>query len=145
MDATGIPGGLAADIFAGIADAVIFADREGTIRGWNEGAAAIFGFSAADALEQNLDLIIPERLRAAHWKGYHAAIERGATTGGRRARLTRGTHRDPDRKLYVEMSFAIVLDDNGAVEGSVAVARDVTERHLAEVEARRQRAGSAAH
>ncbi len=31
-------------------------------------------------------------------------------------------------KLYVEMTFAVVKDDAGAVVGSVAVARDVTAR-----------------
>lgn len=121
-----------ADILANIADAVIYADRNGIIRTWNEGATTVFGFSEAEAVGQNLDLIIPERLREAHWRGFHAAIARGATTGGRRARLTRGTHRQAGRALYVEMSFAIVADPGGSVSGAVAVARDVTERHLEE-------------
>jgi PAS domain S-box-containing protein len=30
--------------------------------------------------------------------------------------------------IYVEMSFALVSDDDGAVLGSVAVARDATQR-----------------
>lgn len=110
---------------------MIFADPSGTIRAWNEGAAEVFGFTAEEAVGQNLDLIIPEKLREAHWRGFNAAIARGATVGGRRARLTRGTHREADRSVYVEMTFAIVTDGDGAVLGSVAVARDVTERHLA--------------
>lgn len=117
-------------VIEGIADAVIYADTEGVIRLRNPGAVAVFGFDAAEAIGQSLDLIIPERFRAAHWKGFDAAIERGGTEGGRRARLTRGVHKDTDRKLYVEMSFAVVVAD-GLVTGSVAVARDVTERHLA--------------
>lgn len=118
-----------ADIIGGIAEAVVYADRDGLIRAWNEGATAIFGFTEDEALGNSLDLIIPERLREAHWRGYHAAIERGATTGGRKARLTRGIHRDPARRLYVEMSFAVVTDPAGSVHGAVAVARDVTEAH----------------
>lgn len=43
-----------------------------------------------------------------------------------RPTLTRGQHKD-GRKLYVEMTFALVMHD-AAPEGSVAVARDVTER-----------------
>lgn len=78
---------------------------------------------------------IPEKLRAAHWKGYEAALARGATAGGRRARLTRGLHRDPHRTVYVEMTFALVT-----VAGQVA--RDVTERHLREREERRAQAGA---
>jgi hypothetical protein len=34
----------------------------------------LFGFSAEDALGQSLDLIIPEHLRASHWRGFEAAI-----------------------------------------------------------------------
>ncbi|MDO5690932.1 MAG: PAS domain S-box protein [Pseudomonadota bacterium] len=111
-------------------DALIFADVRGLIRVWNPGAEAVFGFSAAEALGQSLDLIIPERLRAAHWKGFHRAMERGTTSHGAEVRTTRGTHKD-GRKLYVDMSFGVVKDDGGTVLGSVAMARDVTERHLA--------------
>jgi PAS domain S-box-containing protein len=45
-----------------------------------------------------------------------------------RPTLTRGLHKG-GRKLYVEMTFAIVKDGGpGEVLGSVAMARDVTER-----------------
>lgn len=129
-------------IVDGIADCVIYADREGTIRGWNEGATAVFGFAAEDALGKNLDLIVPEQFRERHWDGFGAAMERGATAGGREVRLTRGTHKEAGRRLYVEMSFAVVLDPDGAAVGAVAVARDVTERHLREREERRRQAGA---
>lgn len=125
-------------ILAGISDAVIYADRDGVIRFWNDGATAVFGFSDADAIGRSLDLIIPEKLRPAHWRGFDAALEHGATTGGRRARLTRGLHKEPGRQLYVEMSFALVHADDGSVTGSVAVARDITERHLKAREERRR-------
>jgi len=74
-----------------------------------------------------LDLIIPEHLRKAHWQGFDAAMENGMTRLGGRPTLTRGLHRT-GRKLYVEMSFALVRDATGSVLGSVAVARDATER-----------------
>jgi len=47
-----------------MADAVVYADAAGTIRLWNGAAAALFGYSAAEALGQSLDLIIPEHLKA---------------------------------------------------------------------------------
>jgi len=40
------------------------------------------------------------------------------------------------RKRYIEMSFALVRDGAGAVLGSVAVAREVTERVESEKAAR---------
>jgi PAS domain S-box-containing protein len=119
---------LAERILNQTADAVIYADRSGKIARWNPAAAALFGYSSDEALGQSLDLIIPEHLRAAHWRGFEAAITSGAMKLQGRPTLTRALHKS-GRKLYVEMTFAIVKDSAaGEVFGSVAVARDVTER-----------------
>ncbi len=48
-----------------------------------------------------------------------------------RPTLTRAQHKD-GRKLYIEMTFALVKDAGGAVLGSAAMARDVTERVMRE-------------
>ena len=118
-----------------IADAVIYADATGMIMRWNHAAAALFGYSAAEALGQKLDLIIPEHLRAAHWRGFEAA-PMGRPT------LTRATHQT-GRRLYVEMTFALVQGQaGGAARGAVAIARDVTERtEQQRADARRDRPG----
>ena len=111
-----------------IADAVIYADRSGTIRRWNHAAAALFGYSATEALGRNLDLIIPEHLRARHWGGFETAMTKGVLSLQGRPTLTRAAHKT-GQKLYVEMTFALVKGGSeGPVIGSVAVARDVTER-----------------
>jgi PAS domain S-box-containing protein len=47
-------------------DAIIFADRDGSIQVWNRGAETVFGYAAAEVLGKSLDVIIPERLRHAH-------------------------------------------------------------------------------
>jgi PAS domain S-box-containing protein len=121
------PQSLDAAIVEHIAEAVVFANRDGVIERWNAAAAAMFGFSAAEATGQRLDLMIPEHLRAAHWRGFDAAMISGTLRLNGHATLTRGLHKS-GHKLYVEMSFALVRDGAGAVVGSVAVARDVTER-----------------
>lgn len=127
-DASSLPYSLAEEILEAAADAIIYADRDGNIARWNRAAAALFGFSAEEALGQNLDLIIPEHLRAAHWRGFDAAMQQGITRLQGRPTLTRALHKS-GRKLYVEMTFALVTDERtGGVRGSVAVARDVTER-----------------
>ena len=115
------------------ADAVIYADRSGAIRRWNRAATALFGFSAEEALGQSLDLIIPDPLRARHWRGFDAAMASGALRLAGRPTLTRAAHKS-GRKLYVEMTFALVAAD-GAADGSVGVARDATERVEREREA----------
>jgi len=110
-----------------MAEAVVYSDRNGIIERWNGGAVATFGFTASEALGQNLDLMIPEHLRAAHWRGFEAAMASGSMRLKGRPTLTRGLHKS-GAKLYVEMSFSLVCDDAGKAIGSVAVARDVTER-----------------
>jgi PAS domain S-box-containing protein len=133
---------LAEAILEQIADAVIFADATGTIMQWNHAAAALFGYTAAEALDQKLDLIIPDHLREAHWRGFEAAMTHGVTKLQGRPTLTRATHRT-GRRLYVEMTFALVQGQSGGtVRGAVAVARDVTERtEQQRVDARRDRPG----
>ncbi|MCK9986258.1 MAG: hypothetical protein AzoDbin1_02730 [Azoarcus sp.] len=113
------------------ADAIIYADREGRIRIWNAAAEGLFGFPRAKAIGQSLDLIIPERLRAAHWEGFHHAVASGRTRLGGRAVITRSANA-AGATIYVEMSFALVSDERGDVLGSVAVARDATQRREAE-------------
>lgn len=122
-------------IVADVADALIYADRKGIIRAWNAQAEAVFGFSADEALGQSLDIIISERYRAAHWTGFDRAMERGHTVHGAEVRTTRSKHKD-GRKLYVDMTFSVVRSVTGEALGSAAMARDVTERYLAEKAAR---------
>ncbi len=123
-------------IVAQAPDAIIFADREGLIRVWNRGAEAVFGHSAAEVLGGSLDLIIPERLRAAHWEGFRRAVDSGQTKHGARVLTTRSVHKD-GRRLYVDLSFSLIRDSAGAVAGALAVGRDCTAR-----EAERKQAGS---
>lgn len=107
------------------AEAVIYANR--AIERWNAAAVAMFGFGAEEALGQNLDMMIPDRLRKAHWRGFDSAMASGKTRLGGRPTLTRGLHKS-GKRLYVETSFAMVLDTGGSALGSEAAARDVTER-----------------
>lgn len=123
MENAALPADLYRLIAEQMAEALILADVQGTIRLWNPAATTLFGFAADAALGASLDLIIPERLRAAHWSAFHAAMARGAVQHGAKARLTRALHAD-GRRLYVEMSFAVLTDGQGKVRGSLAVARE---------------------
>jgi len=125
------------DVVRSMPEAVVFSDLQGLIRIWNPGAEAVFGFTAEEALGQNLDLIIPERLRQAHWDGFNKAVARGFTEPGKPARITRALHKRGE-PIYVDMSFAMVTSQSGVLLGALAVARDATARFLAEKELRRQ-------
>lgn len=112
-------------------DAILFADTRGVIRFWNERAETVFGYSPEDALGRSLDLIIPERLREAHWHGFYRAIELGQTRLSNQAFATSAAHKDGD-KLYVELSFAIVKCAPVSVFGALGIARDGISRYLAD-------------
>jgi len=112
---------------------VIVSDREGRITLWNAASEALFGFTAREAIGQSLDLIVPERLRKAHWDGFDRAIASGSTKYAGKVMTTRATHKD-GRRLYVEFSFGMMKDANGAVTAVVAVGRDGTERYLSQRE-----------
>jgi PAS domain S-box-containing protein len=112
-------------------DAVIVTDREGAIRVWNPRAEAMFGYTAGEVLGGSLDLIIPERLRAAHWEGFRRAVSTGTTKYTGRAMTTRSVHKD-GKTLYVDLSFALLRDAADSVIGVLAIGRDGTERYLAE-------------
>lgn len=137
------PGAEYADIVRDLADALIFSDIDGIIRIWNRGAEEVFGYPAMEAIGQSLDLIIPESLRAAHWTGYRRAIEHGSTKMGRQSIVTRSLHKT-GQKIYVDMSFAVVKNHAGEVVGSVAVARDATQRYLSDKALRAELAALAA-
>ncbi len=102
-----------------MAEELIFADRKGVIRRWSANAEALFGYTQAEALGKSLDLIIPEHLRAAHWRGYDAAIASRRTRLGEKPMRTRAVHKDGG-KVYVEMAFSLVKDEKGEVLGALA-------------------------
>jgi len=65
-------------LFDRIRDAVVVADAaSGRIRLWNPAAEALFGYTVVEALSLNVDVLVPERLRALH----HAGIVHFAATG----------------------------------------------------------------
>ena len=114
-------------IVAATPDAVIFADRDGIMRLWNDGAEAMFGYSAGEAIGESLDLIIPERLQGRHWEGYHRVMETGVTKYGRELLSVPAVRKDGAR-LSLEFSVALLRDDAGELVGIVAVLRDITAR-----------------
>jgi PAS domain S-box-containing protein len=55
--------------------AVVVANADGTITWWSPGAEVLSGHSSEAAVGQNLDLIVPEVLRARHWTGFQRAMQ----------------------------------------------------------------------
>ena len=57
--------------------AIVLADASGQIRYWSPGAERLFGWKAAEAVGQRLDLIVPEEYRERHWAGFNQAMRTG--------------------------------------------------------------------
>lgn len=113
------------------ADAIVVADHDGTITLWNPGAERLFGFSAADAVGQTLDLIIPERHRGRHWTGYKETMQTGTTQYGTRELRVPALRKD-GKPLSIAFTVGLLKAADGRVEAIFAILRDDTERWNAE-------------
>ncbi len=115
-------------IIDGSPDAVVFGDAQGVIRLWNAGAEAIFGFTAAEAVGQSMDIIIPERLRGRHWEGYHRTMATGVSRYGAGDLLAVPAVTKDGRGISIEFTIQMLKGPSGEILGPVATMRDVTRR-----------------
>lgn len=111
-------------------DAVVRMDARGLIIGWNAQAAAMFGWSAAEAIGRQLaDTIIPPRSRDAHDRGVAHFVATGeGPILGRRIEID-ALHRD-GHEFPVELAI-IPLETAGGWHFSAFV-RDITARRQAD-------------
>jgi two-component system sensor kinase FixL len=118
---------LLAQIVQSSHDAIISKTMDGTITSWNSSAQRMFGYSAAEAIGQNISILFPpdrlqeeqlimERLRAGMDTKYYET-----------ARLHKDGH-----EVQVSLSVAPIRDHEGRVIGASKIARDITEQKLAE-------------
>jgi PAS domain S-box-containing protein len=107
-------------------DGILYADADGKIAYWNGGCEKIFGFSAEEALGQNLDLIIPEKHRQRHWDGFNKVLETGQTAyDGKMLKVP--ALRKNGEKLIIEFSMQII-EEEGKNAGFASIIRDVTDK-----------------
>jgi PAS domain S-box-containing protein len=119
---------LAEALLATRSDAIIAADRDGVIRFWNPGAERLFGHSADEALGRSLDLIIPERLRERHWRGYGRVMATGQGRYGESDVLAVPAQRKDGATVSVEFTIIPLRDEAGRLIALAALLRDVTKR-----------------
>jgi PAS domain S-box-containing protein len=119
--------GLLAAIVGTSDDAIISKTLDGVITSWNKGAERIFGYSAEEAVGQNISLIIPHDRR----KEETYILEQ--LRRGERVEHFETVRVTKEGKL-VDISVAIsaVKDADGRIIGASKVARDITERKQGE-------------
>jgi PAS domain S-box-containing protein len=122
---------LATRLVTASGDAIVVADREGKILLWNRGAETMFGYPAAEAVGNSLDLIIPENLRARHEAGFRQTMRTGATRYADDVLAVPGLRRDGSR---ISLVFRVTLLSGpaGYPEAIAAIIRDVTDRWRAD-------------
>ena len=112
-------------------DAIIFADGAGVIRVWNQGAAALFGHRAAEAIGHTLALIVPAPYRPAHGAGFSRAVQQGHCATDAVVLTSHALTKD-GRRIAVELSAAIIWSPAGQGRGILAIGRAVTARRAHE-------------
>jgi PAS domain S-box-containing protein len=109
-------------------DAIVYADAEGRIAFWNNAAERMFGYTAAETTGKTLDIIIPEKLRARHNRGFAETVRTGRTRyGAGEVLAVPAVHRD-GRRLSIEFTILPFRDRAGRILGIAATMRDVTAR-----------------
>jgi PAS domain S-box-containing protein len=108
-------------------DAIISKTLDGVIVSWNKGAQRIFGYAEAEAVGKPIATIIPPEL----------VEEENRIL----AKLRAGVHIEPfetvritkaGKKIDVSLSVSPIMDSTGTIVGASKIARDITERKMAE-------------
>ena len=120
-------------------DAIVSKSLNGVITSWNKGAERLFGYTAEEAVGQNITLIIPPERR-----DEERAIVEQLTRGERIDHLETVRMRKDGSLLDVSLAISPMKDASGRVVGASKLARDITERKHAE-EALRQAQMDLAH
>ncbi|MDP1592687.1 MAG: PAS domain S-box protein [Gallionella sp.] len=107
-------------------DAVISADQEGRVIGWNKEAVRMFGYSVEQAIGKCLtELIAPPVYRETHRQGMQRFVNTGETTIiGHRVEIT-GMRADGS-EFPIELAIAATKGEIGYIFN--AFIRDITER-----------------
>ena len=113
-------------------DAIIGKTLDGQITSWNAGAQAMYGYSAEEAIGQQISLIFPAA-SAHELAAIHDRISRGESI---KHLETEGVRKD-GTSLRVSVSVSPIRDHAGQLVGASTIARDITNRKRME-EALRQ-------
>jgi two-component system, chemotaxis family, CheB/CheR fusion protein len=108
-------------------DAIVSKTLDGVIRSWNAGAERLFGHTAAEAIGQSIDLIIPPELR-----DEERAILSRLRRGERIEHFETIRISKHARRIDISLTISPVRDSAGRIVGASKVARDITERKRAE-------------
>lgn len=106
-------------------DGILCTDDQGTIKFWNESAHKIFGYSADQALGQNVDLVIPKRHIPEHMDAQSWFAEQAPRLVGKTIELD--ALRQDGQETPIELSLSTWREDEQRSNFG-AIFRDIRER-----------------
>lgn len=123
-------------VMESVPDALLFVRPNGTISEFNEQFEEMFGYSRSELLDNEIEMLIPERYRQLHANYFERYVANPTirTVGGQRNLF--GLHRNGS-EFPVEIGLSPMVKGKGLI--LCCSIRDTTERHKLEEEARELR------
>ena len=108
-------------------DAIISKDLSGIITSWNAAAARLFGYQSDEIIGRSVLMLIPPEL-------HHEEPEilRKVTSGERIEHFETRRRRKDGRLVEISLTISPIRDGTGRIVGISKIARDITDRKLAE-------------
>ena len=110
-------------------DAIISKDLNGVVTSWNRAAENMFGYSADEMIGRSIRTIIPAD-RQSEEESVLGAVRRGE----RVEHFDTVRQRKDGTLLPISLTVSPILDRDGTVIGASKIARDISDRKLAEAE-----------
>ena len=104
-------------------DAIVSNRPDGTIMSWNPAAERLYGWTAAEAIGQSIEMIVPEALHE-EFRTIMARVARGDTV--KQVETVR-SHKDGS-EVAVSLTISPICSSDGLAVGISCIARDITER-----------------
>jgi PAS domain S-box-containing protein len=108
-------------------DAIVSKNLDGVIQTWNAGAERLFGYRQQDAVGQPITMLIPAD-RQDEEPGILARIRKGERVD----HFETVRRRNDGSLIDISLTISPIYDRAGRIVGASKIARDITERRLAE-------------
>ena len=116
-----------ASIVESSSDAIIGKTLDGIITSWNKGAEKIYGHTADEIVGKPITTLAPPFLHAEILEILEKVGKGGSVTNYESERI-----RKDGTRFHVALTLSPIRDDSGSISGISTIARDITERKLAE-------------
>lgn len=125
------PSGWLAALIDGQDDSIVSKNLNGIIQSWNGGATRLFGYSADEAIGKSIAILVPE----------DRLVEEAATLtqirhGKPVARFETKRRRKDGSLVDISLTISPIRNAEGVVVGASRIARDITERLMAQEQQR---------